>query len=74
MSRHVTVFDRQAIHTISDGVHIIARAQAGEEKYPYDRNLSSIEALFRLAREQGCDYLHLDQDGPLVEGLPVFDW
>jgi hypothetical protein len=30
--------------------------------------------LLKLARENDCDYLTLDRDGPEIEGLEVFEW
>lgn len=27
-----------------------------------------------FARRLGCDYVLLDQDGPVTEGLPVYGW
>lgn len=30
--------------------------------------------LLTLAKENGCTYLQLDGDGPLIEGLPTFEW
>lgn len=30
--------------------------------------------LFTIAREQGCLWLNLDQDGPEYESLQQFDW
>ena len=31
-------------------------------------------ALLKLARENACDYLTLDRDGPEIEGLEIFEW
>ena len=28
----------------------------------------------KIAREQGCQYLRLDRDGPVYDGLETFDW
>jgi hypothetical protein len=30
--------------------------------------------LLKLARENACDYLTLDRDGPEIDGLERFDW
>jgi len=33
-----------------------------------------IHKLIEVAREQDCKWLILDCDGPMVDGLPLFDW
>ena len=30
--------------------------------------------LFVFAKDQGCDYLLLDRDGPVLDELPQYDW
>lgn len=37
----------------------------------YSKHLHS---LLRLARDNDCEYLRVDADGPVLEGFPVFDW
>lgn len=32
------------------------------------------KACLQLARDNGCDYLMLDSDGPVIEGIPEYDW
>lgn len=33
-----------------------------------------LAGLIRLARDHGCVWLMLDADGPVYDGLPVYDW
>ncbi len=30
--------------------------------------------IFKRAHDQGCDFLCLDRDGEVIEGLQAFDW
>lgn len=30
--------------------------------------------VFSFARENNCDYVYLDQDGPTIDGLATFEW
>lgn len=30
--------------------------------------------VLKFARANGCDYVNLDRDGPVVDELPVYDW
>jgi hypothetical protein len=33
-----------------------------------------IVALWRYARERGCDYIMLDEDGDVLNDLPTWEW
>jgi hypothetical protein len=44
-----------------------AHARSGE--FPEE-----LWAAFEHVRKSGCRYVFFDQDGDVVEGLPVFDW
>lgn len=33
-----------------------------------------LAAVIELALDNGCDILCLDSDGPVIEGLPVYEW
>lgn len=33
-----------------------------------------LAAILNLARENNCDWMCLDCDGEILEGLPVYDW
>ena len=35
---------------------------------------SEVCALQVFAESKGCEYIRLDPDGPVVPGLPVYDW
>lgn len=47
---------------------LIAADEPGPDHDP------TIVALRRFARHHGCDWIMLDQDGPVVQGLQTFDW
>lgn len=34
----------------------------------------AVRGCIKLAREQDCQYLRLDRDGPYYDGLERFDW
>lgn len=34
----------------------------------------NVSALMKLAKEQECDYVRFDSDGPVLEGFEVFEW
>ena len=43
--------------------------------YPNPEDLNPEAAkLVRIARENGCDWIRFDCDGPVVEGVGTFDW
>jgi len=44
---------------------------AEHEACPY---IDGLLQCLLLARSFGCDYLQLDNDGPIEPNLPVFDW
>lgn len=33
-----------------------------------------LQHLLEAARAQGCTFLRLDRDGPVIDGLPTFEW
>lgn len=41
---------------------------------PDDSVPKDLEACLALAEENGCEWLRLDRDGQIVDGLEVFDW
>lgn len=49
------------------------REERCREALAYGYSVAFI-GLVKLAGEQGCGYLLLDQDGPIYDGLPTFDW
>jgi hypothetical protein len=45
-----------------------------DENYANESNPECIKDCMKFAREHGCDWLCLDSDGPIVDGLPVYEW
>jgi hypothetical protein len=33
-----------------------------------------LKALLQFARDNGCDYLNLDRDGPVIPQFPAYKW
>jgi hypothetical protein len=38
------------------------------------RTIGDIEALWRYARQLGCDYIRLDADAGVDPRLPTYEW
>lgn len=53
--------------------HRIAR-WARTRRRPGARTIPEIEALWRHARRNGCDYIRLDADEPTDPALPLYEW
>ena len=45
---------------------------AGE--YAEDPSVPELRKLFEICKEQGCEWLCLDADGPVRKELETFDW
>lgn len=45
-----------------------------DEDFENKTNLECLKDCMRFARKNGCDLLCLDCDGPVVDGLPVYEW
>lgn len=41
---------------------------------PGDDMTPELKKLINLARKNGCQYLKLNRDGPVLEGLKTYDW
>lgn len=43
--------------------------------YWADHSLTQdLNQVLDFARDNGCDYVNLDRDGPVVDELPAYDW
>lgn len=45
-----------------------------DEDFEKKTNPECLKNCMRFARENGCNWLCLDSDGPVVNGLPVYEW
>lgn len=74
----VTILDYRYGFLVSAWHH--CNAMESEEVEEFKKNFLEVGfskdllALLKLACEAGCLWLQLDQDGDVVEGLPVFQW
>jgi hypothetical protein len=50
------------------------RLVANAGLHEVDPLLKELEPLLQLARDNDCDFLILDCDGPIEDDLPTYDW
>lgn len=86
---HITLTDMRRLSsgdTKRDSMLILNSFDYGENIYTGDYKKpawkiaeaegfgSGLQNMLKLALDNGCRYLKLDRDGPVVEGYKIYDW
>ena len=61
-------------HEFEEGFHVHVPEADHDDELRDNGYSPAFLGLLKLARENDCDYLTLDRDGPEIEGLTSFDW
>ena len=74
-SKRLTQASCTLVNDVTYGWRIYVSEEVFEGKTPYNlAHLPNVSALGKIAHAQGCKWLVLDCDGPVMDNLPKFEW